>query len=64
VTIKIAYLAQDSIDMAEQLLGRRTTPEEREKMYQHVSTDGGVRTAERLVEHFRMTGHIAFIEEE
>ena len=62
MSIKIAYLSQESIDTAEIFLGRKTTWEERDKMFQHVSTDSGLAAAERLVEHFRMTGHIAFIE--
>ena len=64
MSIKIAYLEQASIDTAESLLGRKTTWEERDKMFQHVSTDSGILSAERLVEHFRMTGNIAYIEEE
>ena len=60
--IKIAYLKQTDIDLAERLLRRKTTWEERQGMMQHVSTDSGHSAAERLVEHFRLTGHIAFID--
>ena len=59
--IIIFYLAQDRIDLAEKLLGRKTTWQERDKMGAHVTTTDPI-AADRLVEHFRLTGHISFIE--
>ena len=60
--ITIAYLDQASIDLAEKLLGRKLTWREKDKMYQRVVTFSGERAADRLVEGFRLSGHIAFIE--
>jgi len=59
----IAYLLQERIDVAEEFLGRKLTWEEKDRMYSLVRTADVVQ-ANRLVEHFRMTGHIAFIKGE
>ena len=59
----IAYLLQERIDIAEEFLGRKLAWDEKDRMYSRVRTAGMVQ-ANRLVEHFRMTGHIAFIEGE
>lgn len=56
----VAYLDQKHIDLTKQLLRRRTTPEERMDMTQHAVTTS-IPQAERLVEHFHSTGHIAYI---
>ena len=61
--IYIAHLKQSSIDLAEGLLKRRLTWEEKNGMYDHVIVHSQA-AADRLIEHFRLTGQIAFIEEE
>jgi hypothetical protein len=58
----IFYLSQDKIDLAEKLLGRKTTWQERNKMGSWVISTDAV-AAERLVEHFRLTGHLSYLEE-
>jgi hypothetical protein len=59
--ITISYIAQSKLDLAEQLLKRKLTCEEKDNMYDQVVVHDQ-RAADRLVEHFRLTGHIAFID--
>jgi hypothetical protein len=61
MNIIVSYLEQSKIDLAEKLLGRKTTWQERDNMMQRVSTTSEAQ-AERLVDHFRLSGCIAFIE--
>ena len=58
----VVYLEQKHIDLIQELLGRKLTWQEKAPMYQRTTTSS-LHQAERLVEHFRLTGHIAFIEE-
>ena len=57
----VAYLDQNKIDLAEVLIGRRLTYLEKEPMYQRTSVTT-LKQAERLVEHFRLTGHISYLD--
>ena len=59
--IQISYIKQDKIDLAEQLLKRKLTCDEKDSMYDQVVVHNQC-AADRLVEHFRLTGHIAFID--
>lgn len=58
MAIIIRYIKQTDLDRAEEWLERRLTPEEIEakKSEVRVETEKG---AERLVEHLRLSGHIA-----
>ena len=59
----IRYLAQEKLDVIEGFLGRKLTWEEKDKMYSTVVVPNEA-AANRLVDHFRSTGHIAFIDNE
>lgn len=54
----VRYIKQSDIDKAEEWLGRRLSAEEIERKKSQVRSDTE-RGAERLVEHLRLTGHIA-----
>ena len=58
----ICYLSQEKIDVIEGFLGRKMVWEEKDRMFTKVRTSDQ-RSADRLVEHLRLTGHIAFIQE-
>ena len=65
MAVTIAYLAETSIALAQSLLHRKLSWEEKQDMYQRVVVvSSSSQSAERMVEHLRLTGHIAFIEEE
>ena len=57
----IVYLECSRVELAEKLLGRKLTAREKMIMYHRmiVSTKQG---AERMIEHLRLTDHIAYIE--
>ena len=63
MAVTIAYLAETSIALAQSLLHRKLSWEEKQDMYQRV-VSSSPQSAGRMVEHLRLTGHIAFIEEE
>ena len=63
MSFTVAYLKQSSIDIAERLIKRRLTWEEKQAMYDRITVHSHS-AALRLVEHFRLTDCIAFIEEE